>query len=103
MITSEKEYDKAMRKMILRVQSGESLNFLEMNVEDREILRDCIDRGFVNGTNEHGRTQDFAPCPIVYNSFIPFKGVAFLRPAPDWKFLIPTAISIIALIVSIFF
>lgn len=105
MIRSQREYKKAMRKMIRRVQSGEKINSWEENFEDMEILADCISAGYINGELEEDgkpiRTLDGKIHPIVFNSYIPLKGLAFLHPQIDWKFIIPTIISVIALLCSL--
>lgn len=105
MIRSQREYKRAMRKMIRRVQKGEEIDSWKESFEDMEILADCILAGYVNGELEHNgktvRTMDGKIHPIVFNSHIPIKGLAFLHPQFDWKFIIPTIISIIALLCSL--
>jgi hypothetical protein len=70
-----------------------------------EILADCISAGYVNGElmrdGKELRTLDGKIHPIIYNSHIPLKGIAFLHPQLDWKFIIPTIISILALLCSL--
>lgn len=106
-INNESDYKKAMRAMILRVQSGEHIDTFAESVESMEILSDCIKLGYINGTVEHDglslRTMDGKMHPVVHNSHIPLKGIAFLHPQPDWKFWIPTLISLAAFIKSFFF
>ena len=106
MIRSQREYKRAMRKMIMRVQRGEEINSMEESLEDMEILADCISAGYINGEISHDgqimRTLDGKIHPTIFNSHIPLKGVAFLHPQIDWKFIIPTIISIIALLCSLF-
>ena len=93
------------RKMIRRIQSGEEIDSWRESSEDMEILADCIVAGYVNGElKDDGktlRTMDGKIHPIVFNSHIPLKGLAFLHPQIDWKFIIPTIISIIALLCSL--
>lgn len=105
MIRSQREYKRAMRKMIRRIQSGEEIDSWRESSEDMEILADCILAGYVNGElKDDGktlRTMDGKIHPIVFNSHIPLKGLAFLHPQIDWKFIIPTIISIIALLCSL--
>ena len=105
MIRSQREYRKAMRKMIRRVQCGEEIDARKESIEDMEILADCISAGYINGELEHDgksiRTLDGKIHPIVFNSHIPLKGLAFLHPQIDWKFIIPTIISVIALLCSL--
>ena len=100
MIRSQREYKRAMRKMIRRIQSGEEIDSWRESSEDMEILA-----GYVNGElKDDGktlRTMDGKIHPIVFNSHIPLKGLAFLHPQIDWKFIIPTIISIIALLCSL--
>lgn len=101
MIKSEREYIRAMRNMVKRIQNGEQINVMSNSVEELEILADCIRCGYINGTVEDGerafRTMDGKIHPRIFNNHIPLKGIVFLNPRPDWKFLIPTAISLIAL------
>ncbi|MFR1050955.1 MAG: hypothetical protein ACLSE7_04430 [Lachnospirales bacterium] len=113
MITSERGYNKEMRKMIMRVQSGDIPDPFQSSVEEMEILSDCVRNGYVNGkTSEWSdvskdfaelRTMDGKMHPIIHNSFIPAKGLAFLHPKIDWKFVIPTVLSAIALVKSFLF
>ena len=49
MIRSQREYKRAMRKMIRRIQSGEEIDSWRESSEDMEILADCILAGYVNG------------------------------------------------------
>lgn len=104
MIKTEKQYCRAMRKMIRRVQSGEQINANSASFEDMEILSDCIRLGYVNGIIEESgcvlRTLDGKMRPRIFNNHIPLKGIAFLHPHPNWEFLIPTIISLIALVKS---
>lgn len=106
-INNECDYKRAMRDMIRRVQSGEDIDSFSESVEDMEILSDCIRLGYVNGTVEHDgltlRTMDGKMHPVIHNSHIPLKGVAFLHPQPDLKFWIPTLISLAAFVKSFFF
>lgn len=104
MIQTEREYLRAMRNMVKRIQNGEQINVISGSIEDLEILADCIRSGYINGSIEDGkhsvRTMDGKIHPTVFNNHIPLKGIAFLHPRPDWKFLIPTIISLIALVGS---
>ncbi len=106
MIRSQREYKRAMRKMIKRVQSGEIIDSWNESFEDMEILADCILAGYINGEVFHDgeviRTMDGKIHPTIFNSHIPLKGLAFLRPQVDWKFIIPTIISAVALLCSLF-
>lgn len=105
MIKSQREYKKAMRRMISRVQRGEHIDIWNESTENMEILADCISAGYVNGElmrdGKELRTLDGKIHPIIYNSHIPLKGIAFLHPQLDWKFIIPTIISILALLCSL--
>lgn len=105
MIKSQREYKKAMRIMISRVQRGEHIDIWNESTENMEILADCISAGYVNGElmrdGKELRTLDGKIHPIIYNSHIPLKGIAFLHPQLDWKFIIPTIISILALLCSL--
>ena len=91
-----------MRRMISRVQRGEHIDIWNESTENMEILADCISAGYVNGElmrdGKELRTLDGKIHPIIYNSHIPLKGIAFLHPQLDWKFIIPTIISILALL-----
>lgn len=106
-ISNESDYKNAMRVMIRRVQSGEAIDTFSESVEDMEILSDCIRLGYINGAVEQDgrpfRTLDGKMHPVIHNSHIPLKGIAFLHPQPDWKFLIPTLISLAAFVKSFFF
>lgn len=112
MINNQKEYRKAMRSMILRVQKGEQLE-LKAPPEELEILAECIRSGYINGRNTYfdertgreveSRTLDGLIHPEIINNIIPIKGLVFLHPQADWKFLVPTIISIVALVKSFFF
>jgi len=94
-----------MRRMISRVQRGEHIDIWNESTENMEILADCISAGYVNGElmrdGKELRTLDGKIHPIIYNSHIPLKGIAFLHPQLDWKFIIPTIISILALLCSL--
>lgn len=94
-----------MRIMISRVQRGEHIDIWNESTENMEILADCISAGYVNGElmrdGKELRTLDGKIHPIIYNSHIPLKGIAFLHPQLDWKFIIPTIISILALLCSL--
>ena len=91
--------------MISRVQRGEHIDIWNESTENMEILADCISAGYVNGElmrdGKELRTLDGKIHPIIYNSHIPLKGIAFLHPQLDWKFIIPTIISILALLCSL--
>lgn len=104
MIKSEVEYIKEMRNMVKRVQSGEHIDTQNASIQDLEILCDCIKLGYINGTIEKNgvqeRTLDGKIHPTVFNAHIPLKGIAFLHPKPDWKFLLPLLISLVALVKS---
>ncbi len=112
MIKNQKDYEKAMRAMIRRVQNGDPPVDKHASIEDMEILADCIKAGYINGTTTHFsahsqkeeelRTLDGKMHPKVYNNVIPLKGLVFLNPQKDWKFIIPTVISLIALLKSFF-
>ena len=69
MIRSQREYKRAMRKMIRRIQSGEEIDSWRESSEDMEILADCILAGYVNGElKDDGktlRTMDGKIHPIV--------------------------------------
>ena len=57
MIRSQREYKRAMRKMIRRIQSGEEIDSWRESSEDMEILADCILAGYVNGElKDDGKT-----------------------------------------------
>ena len=105
MIKSQREYKRLMRTMIRRVQRGEEIDSWKENYEDMEILADCISAGYINGEiktdGKPARTMDGKIHPVVFNSHIPLKGIAFLHPQIDWKFIVPTVISIIALLCSL--
>lgn len=110
MISSEKEYESAMREMILKVQAGYEPPF-DASAEEMELLSDCIRRGYLNGcTTDVGlngqiqelRTMDGKMHPVLYNHVITPKGFAFLKPKnTDKKSTAALLISLIALLVSI--
>lgn len=104
MIHSEREYLQAMRVMVKRVQNGDHIDVISSSIEDLEILADCIRCGYINGSVDDGshamRTMDGKIHPRIFNNHIPLKGIAFLYPQPDWKFWIPTVISLLALLKS---
>ena len=110
MLKTKKDFEKAMRTMILRVQSGDTISDKTASIEDMEVLAECIRNGYINGRltsstshkSEEFRTLDGKIHPQIINNIIPLKGLIFLHPQKDGKFIIPTAISLIALIVSIF-
>ena len=115
MIKNEKEYSRAMRAMIVRVQSAEDadeINCAQMTMEEREILFDCITDGYVRGktTDVIGkdrhminlRMMDGSARPEVYNTIITLKGLCFLKPDRiKAKANIAIFVSACALLVSI--
>lgn len=114
MINDKKLYESAMRTMIRRVQSAHSaceIDSHSMSIEDAEILSDCIKAGYVNGTIMYYkkdecrmselRTMDGKIHPRVTNTVITAAGLDFLRPKRDWKFIVPTAIALLELVVII--
>lgn len=103
MITTEWQYKEAMRQMIRRVQRGEVVNAECRTREEAEVLTDCIKCEYIIGnTKEPFRTLDGKAHPEIESDVIPLKGIIFLENKPDWEFLVPTIISVIALLVSIF-
>lgn len=111
MIKTDSQYKAAMRRMIRRVQSGELANAPHLDMEQSEVLADCIREGYINGTvmrwsknreqDTELRTLDGMIHPKIFNNVIPLKGLVFLANRPDWKFLIPTILSLIATITAI--
>lgn len=114
MIKSEREYKKAMRDMIRRVQSAKNadeINDATLTMEEAEILTDCILEGYVRGKVEEElsngrvitlRTLDGKAHPEIYNTVIPLKGLAFLKPENTaLKATIAICASVIASLVSI--
>ena len=110
MLKTKSDFDKAMRSIIVRVQNGEKFEDGNYSVEEMEVLAECIKNGYINGevsgyskiTQQvvEYRDSDGKMHPIIYNNIIPPKGLVFLNPQTDWKFIVPTVISIIALIKS---
>ncbi|WP_195278929.1 hypothetical protein [Clostridium sp. J1101437_171009_A5] len=109
MLRSQRDYEKALRAMLLRVQRADSLDDVQphqMNLEDAEILMDCVKLGYLHGRAENKgaelRTMDGKAHPVLLNTIITPKGLAFLRPKhTDIKATAAIVISILALLVSI--
>lgn len=109
MLKSERDYEKAIRKMLLRVQNVTSLEEIQphqMSLEDAEILMDCIKQGYLVGkTEDNGielRTLDGKAHPELLSSLITPKGFAFLKPKnTDMKATAAIVISSFALLISI--
>lgn len=109
MLQSQRDYEKALRAMLLRVQRADSLDDVQphqMSMEDAEILTDCIKQGYLRGiTEEKGselRTLDGKAHPVLLSTVITPKGAAFLKPKrTDIKATVALIISILALLVSI--
>ena len=108
MLKSQRGYEKAMRSMLRRVHSSESLqswNPHKMSVEDAEILMDCIKAGYLIGTTESDgaehRTLDGKAHPELLSTSITPNGFAFLKPKrTDLKATVAIWLSIFAFIFS---
>lgn len=108
MIRSEKEYLKAQKKMLLRVQSSnlEDIDPHQMSMEDAEILMSCIRSGYLAGRyKENGfelRTMDGKAHPELLSTRITPAGAAFLKPnRTDRKATWALIIAFLSLVVSI--
>ncbi len=109
MIKSEREYNRAVREMLRRVQLASSVDEFhsdKMSVQESEILADCIKREFLIGrvsdsTGEF-RTEDGKMHPELLNTLITPRGYAFLKPQKtDVKATVALIVSIVAVVVSI--
>lgn len=110
MVSSEKEYETEMKKMLLKVQNGYEPPF-DAGVEELELLSDCIRKGYLlgktsyideNGVEQELRTMDGKMHPELSNHIITHAGLAFLSPKKeDKRPLIALVVSVAALLVSI--
>ena len=109
MLHTEKEYNSAMRQMILRVQQAASvdeINTWDMSIEEAEILLDCVASGYLIGKVPKNiaecRTLDGKAHPELFNTVITPKGLAFLKPPrTDLKATIALIVSAIAALISL--
>ena len=113
LLNTERKYQNAMKRMIKRIQkTGDIPDPRNLSDQDAEILMDCVKQGFLIGEAQGWDERRHAfidhrvltgkAMPEVHSATIPLKGVIFLKPTIDWKFVVPTAISIAALIITFF-
>ena len=104
MISSERAYYRAMRRMIRCVMNGKNPLPCNPTREDYEILAECINQGYLfqlGNKTDVLRTVDGMPHPTVDLSAVPVKGLAFLRPdRTRLKSTLALCISAIALAIS---
>ena len=107
-IKSEKDYIKAQKEMLLRIQEMklEDVNTRNMSTDEAEILMSCVKAGYLIGRYEENglelRTMDGKAHPELFSTSITPSGAAFLKPNnSDAKATIALIISFLALIVSI--
>ena len=110
MISSVKEYDVEMRKMLLKVQNGYEPPF-EADIEELELFADCIRKGYLlgkvsyvdrDGVEQELRTMDGKMHPELSNHIVTPAGLAFLNPEKeDRRPMLALVVSIVALLVSI--
>lgn len=112
MIRNEKEYTKAMKKMILRVQNDGAPKDAESTIEEMEVLTDCIRAGYLIGTTTFTdsstgaeidlRTMDGKMHPELLNNSVTPKGLAFLKPnKANLKSNVAIVTSILATLISL--
>ena len=90
MLHTEKEYNSAMRQMILRVQQATSvdeINTWDMSIEEAEILLDCVASGYLIGKIPKNitecRTLDGKAHPELFNTVVTPKGLAFFKTSTN--------------------
>ncbi|MBU5627742.1 hypothetical protein KQI82_12560 [Oscillibacter sp. MSJ-2] len=98
MNNSRKEMEKNMRHVLSLLDNTAELPHLSDT--ERYALKQCQEKGYVEGlrvsTMESGRVVvDYAHPRLTID------GLKFLYPYKDWKFVTPTVIAIIELIVII--
>lgn len=105
MIKTEKEFNNAMREMIIRVTKGEyPYTSNPPSRDDLEVLSECISRGYLLSMDASSlRTMDGAPHPTLNKDVVPLKGLSFLNPDRTEKRSITALwISIVAVAISFF-
>lgn len=105
-IKTDRDFINAMRTMVKRVRDGSPALPENPTHQDLEILTECINQGYLLSRYEKNgqkvlRTMDGVPHPSNIEGVVPLKGFIFIAFKIDWKFIIPTAISLAALAVSI--
>lgn len=99
MVHSEKEFNKRARHLLRMI--SDNTNISELSDEDKEILAECISLGYLN-SKYMVQTQDGKHHFELRDNFpITSKGLTFLKPRRDWKFIIPSVIAVIELMVII--
>ena len=111
MLKTDKDYTKAMKTMIRRIQAGDTPSSFIITAEDCEILAECIKAGYINGTTTYtdinGNVSELRTCdgtihPTIYNNIITLKGLEFLKPNyVEIKANLAIAISALALLISL--
>lgn len=104
MIKSERSFKRQMRIMIRRVSNGLGpYSSAEPTRDDLEVLTECISQGYLLSSEENvTRTLDGTPHPGHVDSFVPLKGLAFLKPdRTALRSKIALWISFIALLISL--
>lgn len=108
MLKSEKEFEKAMRKVIRSVLNEKYPPDSLSKREDLEVITECIEQGYLLSRYEKDgkkvlRTADGTPHPKVVTEIVPLKGLKFLSPdRTNLKSNIALILSALAFLVSLF-
>lgn len=78
MFKSTKEFDSAVKSILIKLRDGESLNSIPQDNDSLEAIVECINRGFLQGVS-YDRTMDGIPCFQQINPRVTYNGLRFIE------------------------